>query len=300
MGLENWRFGKSVCGRGHIFLMAPSQVFDHSNRDGSGFDEWDLQVAFLGEFRIVVAYDDTLPDTPGLAVFNTLVPQDHPQNLRWFRFPPKYLGRHTRLVLDCDRSLGTANRDGHIIVDPTQAILVLELSPTSRQPRTFLILRMQPLIDCARSMRTDTQIPWDERGRGLVSMEIPLNSSHFITIVHGARVLVIHDALHGPGSPYRINTHDFTRRGSATLPLSDGDDGGIERRAVFDDGQSCVFGGVGQVSLRESRTLGDTMPFSLVSFLSYRRRRYRSLTAWSGNTSGLYSAFFGHDVKPFP
>ena len=275
MGLENWRFGKS----GHIFLMAPSQVFDHSNRDGSGFDEWDLQVAFLDEFRIVVAYDDTLPDVPGLAVFNTLFPQDHPQNLRWFRLPPKYLGRHASLVLGCDRSLGTANRDGHLIVDPTQAILMVDLSLTSRQPRTFLILRMQPLFDYARSMRTDTQIPWDEWGRGVVSMAIPLNSSLFISIVHGAHVLVIHDTLHDLGLPYHINTHDFTRRGSATLPLSDGDDGGIERRAVFDDEHRCVFGGVGQVSLRESRTLGDSMPFSLVSFLSYRRRRYRSLTA---------------------
>lgn len=216
---------------------------------------------------MVVCYDN-FPDSPELAVFNTLVPQDHPRNLRRFRLPPKYLLRSARVHLDRDRSLGTVNRDGPLIVDPTQAILIMDLSPNVPEPRIFLILRMQPLIEHACSMRADVQIPWDEWGRDAVAMEIPMDSTYFTTITHGARVLAIRNTRHGPEERYLIHTFDFSRRGSAALPLSDENDGGTERRALFKDGRSCVFGGGDGMIPWGLQSLGDSIMFYVVSLPS--------------------------------
>jgi len=77
----------------------------------------------------VVLYENVFPDAPELAIFDTLVPQDDPRSLRWFRLPPVSVGRGVHVHLDRDRSLGAANRDGHLVVDPNQAILILSLFP---------------------------------------------------------------------------------------------------------------------------------------------------------------------------
>ena len=242
-----------------------SQVFDRSSADGSGLIGWNCQAAFLDEFRILVVFWNNFPHAPELFVFNTLLPQDHPRHLRRFRLPPKHNQRSVHVHLDRDRSLGTVDRDGPLLVDPTQAILIMDLSPTNLEPHAFLILRMQDLIEHACSMRTGVQIPWDEWGKGAVVIEIPIDSTYLSTIIHGARVLAIRNTHRGPEEHHRIHIFDFSRRASTALPLLDGGDGGTERRAAFKDGRSCLFeGGVG-VSMWGIQSLGDSVMFYKVS-----------------------------------
>jgi len=245
--------------------MSP-QVLDRSNADRSGPTQWNRQVAFLDEFRIMVLYDSAFPDTPELAVFNTLLPQDHPGNPRRFRLPPVSVGRGVHVHLDRDRSLGKVNRDGPLVVDPTQAIIIMSLFPTVLEPQILFVLRAQPLIECVRSMGTDTQIPWDEWGRGAVVMEIPSGRGG-LTAIHGTHVLVICDTYQG--ARYRIHAFDFSLRGSAILPLLEGNDGRVEKRHVFEDGWTCEFEAGDEMGLCDLQPLGDTIPLSAVSLLSY-------------------------------
>lgn len=118
----------------------------------------------------------------------------------------------------------------------------MDLSPANRVPHTFLILRMQDLIEHACSIRTEVQIPWDEWGKGAVVIEVPFDTIYLSTIIHGARVLTIRNTHRGPEEHYRMHIFDFSRRASAALPLSDGSEGGTERRAVFNTGRNCLFG----------------------------------------------------------
>ena len=85
--------------------------------------------------------------------------------------------------------------------------------------------------------------------------------------VHGAHMLVIRNIPDGPEASYRIHTFDFSRLGSATLPLLDGNNGGIERRTVFGDGRSCVFGNGSWMGSLES--LGDSIIVRIVSVFSH-------------------------------
>lgn len=245
----------------HVF----PQVFDRSSVDGSGLIGWNCQAAFLDEFRILVVFWNNFPHAPELFVFNTLLPQDHPRHLRRFRLPPKHNQRSVHVHLDRDRSLGTVDRDGPLLVDPSQAILIMDLSPTNREPHAFLILRMQDLIEHSCSMRTEVQIPWDEWGKGAVVVEIPIDSTYLSTIVHGARLLAIRNTHHGPEEHHRIHIFDFSRRASTALPLSDGSDGGMERRVMFKGGRSCLFEGGGGMSMWGLQSLGDSVMFYKVS-----------------------------------
>jgi len=99
-------------------------------------------------------------------------------------------------------------------------------------------------------------------------MEIPV-SSGALTIIHGTHVLVIYDAFRDPGTHYRVHVFDVSRRGSAALPFLHGNDGGTERRAVFEDGRSCEVEAGDGMSLWDLQPLGDTIPLSVVSVLSY-------------------------------
>lgn len=233
--------------------------------DGSELIRRGYQITFLDEFRIVVPYYNRYPGDHELFVFNTLVPQDHPRSLRRFRIPPGYCGRTIRISLDRDSSLGTVNRDGPLIIDPTQAVLVVSLSSRLTGRQDFLILRTRALIEHACSMRADVRIPWSEWGRDAVTVEIPTYGSYFTT-THGARVLVIRSTRLG----YRdIRVFDFSRRGGTTLPLSGGSDGGTERMSVFKGGRSCVFAGHDGISQWDPRSLGDSIIPCIVSPLSH-------------------------------
>ena len=212
-----------------------------------------------------MVYHNNLSNT-ALVVFNTLVPQDHPNNVRWFMLPPKYLGQGAEVHLGHDRSLGVMDRGGHLIPDPSQAILTMSLS---RCDRVFLVLRTQTLIEHACSMGAGVQIPWDEWGRDAVVMENPSDCSSSSAFIHGARMLVIRNPLDTPQGHYRAHVFDFSRWGSAALPLLDGSDGGAERRAVFEDGPSCAFemgDGVNQPYLV---ALGESVMLYTASLLSF-------------------------------
>ena len=172
--------------------------------------------------------------------------------------------------LDHDRSLGIVNRDGPLIVDPTQGIFVVDFARTSREPRVFLILRTQPLIECAYSRRAGIRTSWNELRRDAVVMEVPFGDILSPTVVHGARLMTLNVVNYGPEGGHRIHAFDFSRRGFAALRLSDGDDGGTWRRAAFEDG--FVSEGHEELGLRKSPSLGDSVAFSVVSLFSCSAR----------------------------
>ena len=252
--------------------MSSFQVFNHSGEDRSSLTRVG-QAVFLDDFRIMLAYRNSSPINPELVVFNTLVPQDHPRNVRRFRLPQKYRDWRAYVRLDHYRPLGAVNRDGPLITDPTQSIFIMELSSNPPQPTASLVLRMQPLIELACSMRTDVQIPWDEWGRGPVVMEIPKTPfCHiYLTAVHGAHLLVIHGT---DRADERRNIHllDFGRGGSTVLPLSDENDGEIERRALFKHGRSSTLKWADGVIPWVLQPIGDSVVAiepRVVNLLSY-------------------------------
>ena len=267
MVLWDWRTGDLVRMLRLLsrFSHVTFQVFDRSS-DGSGPIGYNCQVTFIDEFRIMVCCNYSLDDV--FTVFNTFVPQDHPGNMRQFGLPPKYPGREVRAYLDRYESLGTVNRDGHLVADPTQAILVLSLYLGPQDPEVVLILRIQSLIEHACSMRTDTEIPWDEWGRSTVVMETPTGYTDPTPIVHGPHMLLVRGTRHGR-EVHHIHTFDFSRRGSAALPLSDGGNGGIERRAIFGDGRSCVFEIGDGMRMQGLKSFGDGIVVDIVSLLPH-------------------------------
>ena len=243
-------------------------MFNRSSTDESKPIRSHSWVDFLDEFRIIMTSTGDRPDGPELLVSDTLVPQDHPRNLRRFGLPPqKQSKRQVCIYLDHDRSLGTVNRDGPLITDPTQAIFVICLLT---DPVVLLVLWIQHLIEPTCSMRTDVQIPWDEWGRGSVAMEIPedgMDSVHLVT-VHGTRVLVMCGCCY-IDQGLNIHIFDFSRRGSASLSLSDESDGGTERRALFKDGRSCKFELGDPDAYWPPQSLGDSVVTYVVSLFSY-------------------------------
>ena len=188
------------------------------------------KVTFLDESRLMfLAPGRRTRDLAELVLFNTLLPQDYPRSLHRFRFPPGYHG--WSLVPDRDISWGAQNTDEPFIVDPTQAIRVVELY-SGETRRFLLVLRTQALIERACSMSTGTHIPWDEWGSATMVMEVP---THCLSImVQGAHVIAMKGRATGGGESDNINlrTFDFSLRGCGTL--RSGGDG--PERAVWDEG----------------------------------------------------------------
>ena len=250
--------------------MSPPQVLNRSSM-GNNLIRDGYQVAFLDEFRIMLTYRNNPLVVPELLVFNTFVPQDGPGNLRRFGLPPRYRDWSARVHLDHDRSLGTVNRDGPLIADPTQAIFVMNLSSNPPDPTVLPVLRIRPLIELTCSMRADVQIPWDEWGRGSVALEIPkIQACHiYLTTVHGARLLVLYGTARGD-IHRSLHLFDFSRRGSAVLPPSDESDDGSERKAFFEHGWSCAFNRDDWVSPWGLQSIGDSIVAVVTNFVSLR------------------------------
>ena len=93
--------------------------------------------AFLDEFRMVVSSYDDGTGTPELIVFDTRIPQDHPGRFRRFGLPPRYRHHSPRITIDGDMPLPAVTRDGPISVDPTQAVIVVELGRPTATDRRF-------------------------------------------------------------------------------------------------------------------------------------------------------------------
>lgn len=242
--------------------MSLSQVFDRSSAHGSRLITSPCRVAFLDEFRVVVSYHRK-PSDAALVIINTLLPQGHPNSVRGFSFPPKYRKLGAWVHLGHDRSLGATDGDGHLIADPSQAILAMSLTPGD----DFLVLRTQPLIERACSIHTGVQIPWDDWGRNVVVMTNPTRINSSIPFIHGAHMLVTHKPLNARPNHYQIHAFDFSRRGITTLPLSDGVNGGTERRAEFKDWRTCVFEVGDGMYRRGPIGIGDSIIFYIVSLL---------------------------------
>ena len=172
-----------------------------------------------------------------LIVFNTLIPQDHPTNSQRFSLLPRYYDRRISMHIDEDRFLGTLDRDGPFITDPTQAILVVKFSKFNFGD-VFLVVRIQPLIEWVCPTSTDGHMPRDEWKRNSVILESPALRYRLKVYVHGTHLVVLGMAnLRVRGSCPRVRTFDLGRRGCGALPLWD-EGSGAERKAFFD---GCEF-----------------------------------------------------------
>lgn len=213
----DWKTGNLVrlCSlSGHPLLTSSAQVLNLSSANGSGLAETMTQVIFLDEFRLAVLHRES--GVTELAVFNTLVPQDHPGNLQRLGLPPDTHDRSVYLYVDHARQLGTPNRDETLVADPAQAVFVIGLAGCSTPPH-LLVIRTQTLIDQVCSVRTDSCVPWDQWERDSVVMEAPEYRERSSIFIHGAQVMVVRPgSLSWPLTRHRfhIHTFNFGRRGS--------------------------------------------------------------------------------------
>jgi len=256
-----WKYGRFT----HLAL----KVLNVSTGDKNVLIRGSSRATFLDEFRMLMASSDSVTGAPELVVFDTIVPQDHSNGFRRFRFPPSYCGQTYRVHVDCDRPLGTATRDAPFMVDPTQAVLVAELYRVTSGPRVLLIMRLNSLIKHMCSMRADPCISWEEWGTGTVAMEVPFYRKRFFTFVYGTRVLVAAFADDDDQPRHFLYTFDFSKWGCRALPLWSGEDGGIERKFVFEDGRRFVLEGDLDMSPWDMVLLGNGMIAHYLDMVSY-------------------------------
>ena len=253
-------------------LISPPQVLEVSTDDGSTSIRRVLHAAtFLDEFRILGSCYDYLTSIPELVVFDTRIPQVHPECFRRFGLPPGYRSKITHINVDCNRPLGgTVTQEGPLIVDPTQAILVVETDRHySLGTHGRLIVRINALIERECSARTDSLIPWEEWGEGSVYMEIPLEDIRFSTFVHRTNLVVVVLCV-SRSVPDRLYTFDFSKRGCSALPHW-GRMGGVGvRMSTLEDGRGLVLEG-GQGPDSQMCLLGNGILVHLGS-VSYQTR----------------------------
>jgi hypothetical protein len=233
MGLENRGTGGGLYGSsGYTLLTLCLQVLDLSSTGGNKLVERDTKVTFLDEFRMILLTPDRAANSPELILFNTLLPQDHPGNSRRLSLPPRYRNWSPSLGYDSNRPLGTLNWDGPLIIDPSQAVLVVEFSDGNLR-NVLIILRMQVLIDHSCSTSADAHIPWNEWGRSAVVMEMPTGDDSDVGI-HGFHVIAMGvDNSSGGGEQHQLllRIFDFSRRGCSTLR---DEGGGVERTVSYE------------------------------------------------------------------
>jgi len=250
------------CSYNYTSLSPPHQVLDLSSTSRREPGQQNPRVIFLDEFRMIVVPDEWA--ITELVVFNTLIPQGHPGNLRRFGFPPGFRHWRAKIFVDHDRDLGAPNRDEAFIVDPAQAVIAMQLGE-HWEPHLLFVARTQVLIEQSYSVRTDSCIPWDEWREDVVVVEIPMFFSILPTFVHGTKVAVVgtNDAHGWPRRCHNVRTFDFGRCSSLQLR------GGTESlRVLFEDGAHFEFeSGGGSNSWDELRSLSDESVFCLVSCL---------------------------------
>jgi hypothetical protein len=212
-----------------------------NNGDGSIGQVFTSQCrpTFIDEFRLSFFTYNFLRNCSELIVFNTLVPQDHPSNSRRFSVPSGHNDWGARIHVDRNRHLGTPDMDKPLVVDPAQAIFVVELQG-GQGTSVLVAVRTQVLIEYTCSPRADFGVPWDDWRKGAVVMEIPRHCNYRSTSVRGTKVVVQTFTGVQLGQPpsYRIHTFDFSRRGCSSLRFLNEEGGGTEREALFGDGRS--------------------------------------------------------------
>ena len=193
-------------------------------------------------------------DPPEFTFFNTLVPQDHPSNLRRLRFPQRFRKCVPEVTVDMEMPLGALRRDGPLIVDPTQTLLVVRL-----QAGVFVIWRIQSLISHVYSTDGNTYIPWNELGRGAVTMD-------FLPLIQGVHVIEGRaHAAPGDKNHLRLRIFDFSRWSCGLLPENGAE---AEQAALYKGGQDILFEGSENVDRGHLYSLGNGTFYSLVSCLS--------------------------------
>ena len=107
-------------------------------------------------------------------------------DFRRFRVPLKYHDWSPSVNFDNCACLGTLHQDEHL-VDPTQAIILLELSNDSRAADVVIFLHIQALVEQTCLMGADTDIPRKELERDAVAVDtlVPYSTFH----VQGAHVI---------------------------------------------------------------------------------------------------------------
>ena len=275
----DWKTGELVrfCSlNGYISLSSPHQVLDLSSTCWGEPVKQNPRVIFLDEFRMVVLPDELA--ITELAVFNTLIPQGHPGNLRRFGFPSEFSDQRARIFVDHDRDLGTPNRDEALIADPAQAVLAMEFGePWDSRP--LLIVRTQVLTEQTYSVGTDSHICWDEWREGAVVMGVLTRGFSLHTFVHGAQAVVVGKHIRDwDYHHYVARTFNFGRCSPLQLRSRAG---GTEKRVPFEIGGHFKFESSDSVWNR-LRSLSDGRIFCHVSRLSQSvGSETRGLTLWS-------------------
>ena len=214
-------------------MLTSSQVLDLSYGDGK-FPPYNVEAVFLDEFRMMIYTPEYTEDPPEFILFDTFAPeQDRPANFRRFRLPLKYCRLSPSVNLDAGIGLGTLNQDEPLIVDPTQAFIVLQLSSDDALADVVVALRIQALVEQACLMGTDTCIPWGELEKDAVI--VGSSVSYVDPSVQGVHVIQEMEDFDGPdGLPrFCIHTFDFSRRGCSALRDADGE----TMRAAWREGE---------------------------------------------------------------
>ena len=176
-----------------------------------------------------------------LAMFNTLVPQGHPGYLLRLMLSPEFHGKRANIHVDHDLDLGTlSNRDEVLLLDPAQAVLVIELG-RRLEYLVLLVVRTQALIEKTYSAHADLSVPWDKWGRDAVAISVLNNNGRKLsTFVHGAQVMVVRTSILDLRGGYHVRTFDFSWRGRGSMPLRGATDG-MGRMMLFEDGVGLRF-----------------------------------------------------------
>ena len=153
----------------YSLLTPPPQILNLPSTSPNLAFERDAPVTFLDEFRMILFTSQISPGVLDFALFDTFVPRGHQMNSRRFSLPPRYHDWTSSICVDNDRCLGTLDQDGSLTTDPTQAVLVMMLSH-HLGPSVLLIVRIQTLIERARSKGTDPCVPWDTWGSDAASL----------------------------------------------------------------------------------------------------------------------------------
>ena len=230
------------------------------------------QIACLDEFRMAILPEGYHTGTMELTVFNTLIPQHHPGNMRRLELPQPFYGQHwtSQMHLDGDSLLGTLNRDEPLIADPAQAVLVVELA-NSQDLCVFLVIRTQALIDQTFSTcAPNSLVPWDEWRGDTVAMEVQMHNNDPEIFIHGARVVLVWpDPVSEPnlrGTYSGVQVLDFSRRGRSSMQPPDGGRGGTGSVVPLEGGRCFRIypSDAGATSEDQLRSLSDGSFFYLV------------------------------------
>ena len=252
------------------------QVLKRSDLEDISIRHRHSAFTFLDEFRFLASTGEiaSREDELDLVMFDTSLPQQSPNSWRRLNIAPAHHKRYAlnpweweaRIHTDSERSQGEGSRDGPLIVDPTQSVVVIVLHHRERVGLpggdAILVIRATALIKYLSSTPSGPSVPWDDWKRDVMVVEFPNNGTSYVwTFVLGTRVLLMTCDRRGN---YVVQGYDFSQRGCTAL-VRVGD--GVKERKVMPD--------LGRVwSPREPnhepesmRTLGDSLVMSTVGGL---------------------------------